>query len=536
MSNTLKEIGIIIGEANSSEFYFASKPGEMPSRWEYLVAYSEEDVNGIPTKVEVIAQIERIISASQVLTRDLDFEIIQKIIDAGLADKQVWGEARIIGYLDANHNLCRPKKAVMPGKPVFIAPSEFLEKFYSYPKEEAIELGYLITRRDVPINLSIKGFRRHLAVIAQTGSGKTYLSGVLAEELLKKGGTILMIDPHADYVFLSRTAEGKRHDLSDRITVFRNPSSTGRYTEKEVGKIESYEICFSDLDIDEICLISGISTKYVNIVEGLQEALNRTKLAKDVFKPEDLMEIIESANNWVNDGVDKKTIKGALAAKKYLARLIKMRVFTHASTNIREMLKPMHLSDLDLSGLNDRVSDYITFTVLSDIYQKAVSRQFEFPVFIFVEEAHKFIPNEGSTYSASIIKKIAAEGRKFGVFLIVITQRPSKIHSDALSQCNSQIIMRLTNPNDQRAVSNSSERLGETLMEDLPGLNTGEAIVVGEMTRAPLMISVRKRSTKEGGSDIDIIAKMKKALEIASKETTENQSQLLRDDLNNFMT
>jgi len=534
VSDTLKEAGIIIGEASSNEFLFSSKPGEMPSRWEYLLTYSKEDVDGTLKQVEVIAQIERIISASQALTKDLDFDIIKKIIEADLADSKVWGKARVLGYLAPTGKLYQPKKAVIPGKSVYIAPTELLKKFYSFPEEEAIELGTLITRRDVPISLSIKGFRRHLAVIAQTGSGKTYLSGVLAEELLKKGGTIIVIDPHADYVFLSRTADGKRHELSDRITVFRNPSSTGRYTETEVGKVHSYEICFSDLDLEEICLISGISNKYVNIVQGLTKALEKIRASKDVFQPKDLMETLDCAEAWKPD-VDSKTIKGAISAKKYLARLVKMRLFTNASTNITEMLRPMHLSDLDLSGLTDYVADYITFKVLSDVYDKAVTDQFEYPVFIFVEEAHRFIPAEGSTYSSRIIKKIAAEGRKFGVFLVLITQRPSKIHSDALSQCNSQIIMRLTNPHDQNAVSNSSERLSETLMADLPGLNTGEAIVVGEMTHAPVMLSVKKRRTKEGGSDIDIVTKLKNAKEKAEKETVENESQLLREEMKKFM-
>jgi len=535
VSDTLEEVGIIIGEASSNEFFFSSKPGEMPSRWEYLLTYSTEDIDGNLTQVEVIAQVERIISASQALTKELDFDIIKKIIEAGLADSKVWGKARVLGYLTTTGELYQPKKAVIPGKPVYIAPTEVLEKFYSFPEEEAIELGSLITRRDVPISLSIKGFRRHLAVIAQTGSGKTYLSGVLAEELLKKGATIIILDPHADYVFLSRTADGKRHKLSDRITVFRNPLSTGRYTETEVGKVNSYEVCFSDLDLEEICLISMISKKYVNIIQGLEIALEKLKNRKDVFQPRDLIEIIDSAKDWKDEGIDTKIIKGATSAKKYLARLIKMQLFTSASTNITEMLRPMHLSDLDLSGLTDFVADYIAFKVLSDIYDKAATDQFEYPVFIFVEEAHRFIPAEGSTYSSRIIKKIAAEGRKFGVFLVLITQRPSKIHSDALSQCNSQIIMRLTNPHDQNAVSSSSERLSETLMDDLPGLNTGEAVIIGEMTRAPVMLSVKKRSTKEGGSDIDIVTKLKSAKEVAEKETVKNESQILREQMKNFM-
>jgi hypothetical protein len=536
VSSTLKEVGVIIGEASSNEFYFSSKPGEMPSRWEYLLAYSEEIVDGKPKQVEVVAQVERVISASQALTKELDFEIIHKIIEAGLADSKVWGKARVLGYLSGTGEPQQPKKAVMPGKPVYIAPAELLEKFYSYPENEAIKVGTLITRSEVPVSLSIRGFRRHLAVIAQTGSGKTYLAGIIAEELLSKGGTIVMLDPHADYVFLSRKADGKRHELSDRITVFRNPASTGRYTEADVGKVEPYEICFSDLDSDEICLISGISKSYRNIAGGLEKALELLRLDKDVFQPEDLLEKLENAGQWNIPNMDSKVVSGAKSAVKYLRRLVKMRVFTSASTNINALLRPMHLSVVDLSGLDDEVSDYIAFKILSDVYEKGATGEFEYPVFVFVEEAHRFIPASGVTHSGRIIKKIAAEGRKFGVFLVAITQRPSKIHPDALSQCNSQMIMRITNPEDQKAIAQSSERLGKTLLDDLPGLNTGEAVIVGEMTRAPIMARIGKRRTREGGSDIDIVGKLKDAVQQAKQETVENESQRLRNDIKGFMS
>jgi hypothetical protein len=534
VSGSLKEVGVIVGEASSNEFFFSSKPGEMPSRWEYLLTYSEEDVDGAPKQVEVVAQIERVLSASQALTKELDFEIIKKIIESGLADRKVWGKARVLGYLTETGDLQLPKKAVMPGKPVYIAPTELLEKFYSYPAEEAIKIGSLITRNDVSVSLSVKGFRRHLGLIAQTGSGKTYLAGIIADELLRKGATLLILDPHADYVFLSRNVDGKRNELSDRITVFRNPASTGRYSEAEVGKITPYEICFSDLDIDEVCLISGISEHYANIVAGLQRALEELKNEKDTFQPDDLIQKLENADKWKEQDVEAKIISGAKSAVKYVRRLARMQVFTDASTDIEQMLKPMQLSVVDLSGLDDEVSDYIASRILSDLYEKISDGEFEYPVFVFVEEAHRFIPAQGRTYSGPIIKKIAAEGRKFGVFLIVITQRPSKIHSDALSQCNSQIIMRITNPQDQDAIAMSSERLGESLLGDLPGLNTGEAVIVGEMTRAPVMARVKKRRTREGGSDIDIIGKMKDALKKAKEETGDTQSQRLREDIKGF--
>ncbi len=532
---SLKEVGIIIGEASSVSFDFSSKPSEMPSRWEYLMINSEEEQDGELKQVQVVAQIERVMSASQALTKELNFDIIKKIIESGLADSKVWGRARVLGFLTERGELQLPKKAITPGKPVYIAPSELLEKFYSYSKDEAIHVGSLITRSEVPVSLSVKGFRRHLALLAQTGSGKTYLAGILADELLSLGGTLVMLDPHADYVFLGRNAEGKRHELSDRITVFRNPASTGRYSEGEVGKVDPYEICFSDLDVGEICMIANIGKGMTNIQDGLEEALEHLKAEKDVFQPADLLKELK-AEGWKDQGIEKNKIAGAKAAQKYIKQIVKMNVFTSTSTSIDSLLRPRHLSDIDLSGLSDQVADYIAFRLLSDIYEKASSGDFPFPVFVFVEEAHRFIPYQGNTRSSRIIKKIAAEGRKFGVFLVVITQRPSKIHPDALSQCNSQIVMRITNPEDQLAIAKSSERLGESLLGDLPGLNTGEAVIVGEMTRAPVMMKVKRRRTLEGGSDIDIVAKMKTAIEKAKEESLDNESDRLRKEMKDLMS
>jgi len=532
VSNILKEIGVIIGEASSSEFYFSSKPEEMPSRWEYVMVYSREDIGGALKQVSVVAQVEGIISASQALTKELDFDIIKKIVDSGLADQKVWGKATVLGFLTDDGDVLQPRKAVMPGKPVYVAPPELLEKFYSYPEDEAIRIGNLITRKEVSVCLSIKGFRRHLAIIAQTGAGKSYLAGVLAEELIAKGGTIIMLDPHADYVFLSRNIEGRRHDLSDRIMVFRNPASTGRYSEAEVGRVEPYEICFSDLHFDEICLISRISERYINIRSGLEKAIERVKRDKTIFLPRDILEQLRQADTWAD--VDDKTVRGAKSALKYVNRLAAMKVFSDVSTNIDKMLKPMHLSVVDLSGLEDEVSDYIAYKILSEIYEKMAAGQFEYPVFIFVEEAHRFIPSDGQTYSSILIKKIAAEGRKFGIFLVLITQRPSKIHPDALSQSNSQIIMRMTNPEDQKAVSRSSERMSRDLLNDLPGLNIGEAAIVGEMTRAPVMAKIRRRKTREGGSDIDIVNKLKEAAAKAKERTTEKEIEELKSELSGF--
>ncbi len=515
MSDTLnlKEVGIIVGEASSHEFLFASSSDDYPSKWEYLLVHSREEVDGRMVEVPVLAQIERIISASQALSTTRDVDALKRIVAAQIQDVRVWGRARVLGYLSPDGSqILQPRRAVTPGRPVYIAPKELLEKFYSFPDGKGLVIGTLITRSDVKAQLSVEGFRRHLAIIAQTGAGKSYCAGVLIEELLRKGATIVVIDPHADYVLLSLSSDNTRHEFYDRVTVFRNPASTGRYAGKNLGSVKPYEIAFTDLDPDEVCDVALIPENYRNIREAVRLALASLKGRR--YTPEDLISALENPTWIKEEGERGRKIRDACSsAIKYIRALAQLRVFTLSSTRVTEILRPMSVSVIDLSGLEDRAMNYIASRILRDVYDAVSNGKYEFPVFVFIEEAHRFVPpkERGVTYAAPIINKIAAEGRKFGVFLTLITQRPSKVDSDSLSQCNSQIIMKLTNPDDQAAVRSSSERLSADLLEDLPGLNPGECIIVGEITKAPLMVKVRPRITREGGADIDILSRLAEA-------------------------
>ena len=510
--HSLKEAGFIIGEATPTEFLFISDKDRYPQKWEYLLVPSWEYVDGSLRKVEVLAQVERVVSMSEVMTQRLDIESLERIKESGIDEVKTLIKARILGYAIDDKNGFRiqlPRRAVVPGNPVYVAPKDFLSKFFSYPEGEGLHIGSLISRPDVPAHLSVSGFRRHLAIIAQTGAGKSYCAGVLIEELLKLGSTVVVIDPHADYVFLSLTPEGDTHELSDRITVFRNPASTGRYGREDIKNLKRYEVAFPTLSEDDVCEVAGIRRDWAKIREAVRQGLERLKESGGHYTPEDLMNVLEEMSR----SEDSRGLReGALSSIKYVRALVKLRVFSAQSTPINAILKPMHASIIDLSGLDDVSMDYIASRILNETFDTVVMGAFPYPVFVIVEEAHRFIPSGNHrTFSSSILRRIAAEGRKFGLFLILITQRPSRIHPDSLSQCNSQIIMRLTNPHDQNAVAQSSERMSQDLLDDLPGLNPGEAIIVGEVTRLPIMVRVRRRLTKEGGADIDIAAMLKRA-------------------------
>ena len=130
------------------------------------------------------------------------------------------------------------------------------------------------------------------------------------------------------------------------------------------------------------------------------------------------------------------------------------------------------------------------------------------PTFLIVEEAHNFAPRSMSDrpiLSRSILRKIAREGRKFGVGLCVVSQRPNRLDSDVLSQCNTQVIMKIVNPADQEHIRQSVETVTEDIVADLPGLSRGEAILAGSAVRLPIPVRIRERRTEVGSEDIDVV-------------------------------
>ena len=124
-------------------------------------------------------------------------------------------------------------------------------------------------------------------------------------------------------------------------------------------------------------------------------------------------------------------------------------------------------------------------------------------MFTLLEEAHRFAPAGASVVSTNVLKQILSEGRKFGVGIGLITQRPGKLDQDVLSQCMTQIIMRIVNPIDQQTVAQSVEGAGRAMLAELPALTKGQAIISGVGINTPVMCRIRPRLTVHGGETFD---------------------------------
>lgn len=592
-------VGYVVGEVRTDEFTFVTNAQIAPPRLEYVVVRGvQERVGDEMQGVDVLAQVSRLAVSSRLLDASLTYPEVEAILGRLQSSTPiVVGTAKVLGYLD--QDVVRfPRHAAMPGAEVHLAPDELLQRFFSHNITSGIEVGTLINRPSVSVLLDPNGLRRHLAVIAQTGAGKSYTVGVILEKLLQLGGTVIVFDPNSDYVLMRRDERQRATPFAKRVEVYRLPTEQrARISDEKIGETRRFTAQFSKLEVDEICALTGISEKWTNVRKAIRTAYEN--LQGDDYTPHTFLQELQRLaqggyagpaergrraispaigdeekfdayfksrmaekrgieNTWeppqdVDDfeawfprdeepeleakaepkpeGGKKEemitldVLTGAQRALKYIERLERVDIWGFEDVPMEELLKPMTLSVIDLAGVDQWIAEFVVDKVLRETWSRATIEGLARPVFIVLEEAHNFVP--GGPYGsqcATTIKRLASEGRKFGIFLILITQRPYRIHQDTLSQCNSQIIMRLTNPQDQDAVRRASESISEGLLADLPGLNVGEAVVLGPLVRVPVMVRVGKRQSQEGGSDIDVVKALERARSEVITEEMEKKS------------
>src|SRR5438105_14516266 len=154
-----------------------------------------------------------------------------------------------------------------------------------------------------------------------------------------------------------------------------------------------------------------------------------------------------------------------------------------------DTFKPGQCTVLQLNEIDERDQQVIVATLLRRLNQARMDTErgkvhsgesyLPYPVFVLLEEAHHFAPGGIDVVSTSILKQVLAEGRKFGIGVGLISQRPGKLDADVLSQCQTQCIMRIVNEIDQKRVAAAIGVLGRHLLNNLPALSKGQVIVAG---------------------------------------------------------
>jgi uncharacterized protein len=445
-----------------------------------------------------------------------------------------------IGYFsEAFGDFLNPRIPPAPGQPVFLASNEMLTKMLS-PKQQGqtggAHLGSLLTRqRDaVPVVLSVKDLvSTHLAVLASTGAGKSYTAGVLIEELLKpyNCAAVLIVDPHGEYHTLQ--------ELHQHPAFAASSGGDTYHPEIKVFTPDKIKVRISTLtEADINYLLPETTEKMKTFLGQAYKALINTR-REGMWGFQDLMSEIlalryEDAKG--QGGGNVSTIDGL--EWRLNRRFNQSRIFSdHEHIALDDLFKPGQCTVLQLSDIEESEQQVIVGTLLRRTNKARMGtvrgtlvgsdEQLPYPVFVLLEEAHRYAPAGTQVVSTNILKQILSEGRKFGVGIGLITQRPGKLDQDVLSQCMTQFIMRIVNPIDQQTIASSVEGAGRRLLDELPALTKGQVVVSGVAINTPVLCQVRSRITKHGGETIDAPSEWQKYFSESKQRERERENAVM---------
>jgi uncharacterized protein len=477
------------------------------------------------------------------IIENYSIEVTAKDVESGNKEKRYIIEAMPLGILDNGKFTRGGDNIAIPPKNAKVASIDDINSIYesSIEEKEKFEFSCLSRNRDirVPVN-GDKFFNKHIAVVGSTGSGKSHtVSKIIQNAVSAKEGSytelnnshIVIFDIHSEY----KTAfpDSQYLDISNLVIPYWLLNS------------EELEDFFIDTEANDhnqrnVFKEAVIKYKQENVSEPLKEKVHYdSPILFDIAK---VFEHVNDKNNELiktgetySSGEKKgqeKTTQGSLYGKltnfsnrlenkindKRLDFLLgeKAKTITFEDT-LRQFLSyktdnTSNVTIIDLSGVPFEVLN-ITVSLISRLlfefgfYSKKyhTSKETEIPLLLVYEEAHKYVPKSNlSKFRSSTlaIERIVKEGRKYGVTAMIVSQRPSEISETIFSQCSNFIAMRLTNPNDQSYVSKLLPDTLNALIDTLPSLQQGEAILIGESVVMPSLIYMDKCSPEPSSSDI----------------------------------
>jgi len=425
----------------------------------------------------------------------------------------------VLGYYDGTiGDFINPRLPPRAGTPIFIAESDMLARVLSkraVGQTGAAHVGSLLSRPagEVPIAIDLRAVTStHLAIIASTGSGKSYLAGVLLEELLAplNRAAVLVVDPHGEYDTLVQMYE--REEFSDR---------DGYRPQVEIIRPADVKVRVSSLTLGDLRYLLPNLSERMHYVLGKAYGIVRSSLG-DNWTRANLRIAVRQAEDELSgrsgadeDGQDDDFGTAGALIWRLNSRLEHSAIFNDTqSLPLGKLFHPGQCTVLQLNEVDHREQQVVVATLLRRLLDARMKTSrgeatdtdaayLPYPTFVLIEEAHNFAPASGDLVSSEILKTILSEGRKFGVSVGLISQRPGRLDADVLSQCMTQFILRIVNPADQARVAESVESVGRDLLSELPALSKGQAIVAGAAVNTPVLCRVRKRITEHGAEDVD---------------------------------
>lgn len=406
--------------------------------------------------------------------------------------RSVRGEAALLGRLERHRFL--PSTGPVFGESPF-RPATAAETATVLATGEGLRLGEVSGHAGVVAPLRAEGFARHTFLCGQSGSGKTYTTGVLLEELLLRTDLpMVVLDPNSDYVHLGEPADGAGGDDVERYRARAADVVVARSRDAG-GDGPLLAVHLSDLPT---AVQAGLAQ--LDPIADLDEydALRRVSARLPVPYS-------------VDDVLDAADADGDPAAHRLAARLRNLDAAEWSAwcrpgeeTLAGSGVLTHRAVVVDLGSVTTPAEAALSsLMALLTLWSRRRERR---PVLIVVDEAHHLFPAEGrDTVGRELVElgvRIAGEGRKFGLHLLLCTQRPDKLHPNVVSQCDNLVLLRVNSATDVERLVETFSHVPAGMIRRAPSFRQGEVLVAGPVAPIPRVLRTRARISREGGSDV----------------------------------
>ena len=387
----------------------------------------------------------------------------------------------------------------IPGNRVFPVTASDLKQMFAADERPHIEIGTVYPTRDIRGSLYVDAMLgKHFALLGSTGTGKSTSAALILHKIceLAPQGHIVMIDPHGEYSAAFK-GTGALFDV-DNLAM---PYWLMNFEEHcEVFITSSGADRQQDSDILAKCLLHARSKN--RAAEGL------TKLTVDSPIPytlSDLTNAITHEMGLLNKATDtapfmrlKTKIDELKADSRYSFMFSGMLVADSMAGFISKIFrlpaKGKPISIVDVSGVPSDITSVVVAVLSRLVFDYAIwsRNELQRPILLICEEAHRYVPADKTSNGQAarkILERIAKEGRKYGVSLGLITQRPSDLAEGVLSQCGTIVCMRLNNDRDQAFVKSAMPEGARGFLDVIPALRNRECIVCGEGVSIPIRVA-----------------------------------------------
>jgi Predicted ATPase len=356
--------------------------------------------------------------------------------------------------------------------------------------DRELEVGQLVSMPSVGVGLVPRRLNRHTFWCGQSGSGKTYALGVALERIiLRTRLPVVVFDPNSDFVKLNAVRDGVDPAVADALA-----DRAVRVLGPGTGP-DALRIRFRDMGLRAKAAILRLDP-VVN--RGEYNALLRLAPALQGVDAADIPARMREVG-----GLDGE----ALAQRVENLGLLEWQTWAYGHEAATDVIADRPAATvLDLGAFHTGDEQLVVaLAVLEDLWARREERR---PVLLVIDEAHNLCPPEpegplGVAVRDRIIQ-IAAEGRKFGLWLLLSTQRPSKVHRGIVSQCDNVTVMRMNSPGDLAELADLFGFVPRAMLAQSARFRQGEALIAGGFVAMPSIVRVRDRITPEGGIDVRV--------------------------------